>query len=230
MPNLSKRLSVIASLVPFGARVCDIGTDHAFLAIELVKSGKASSVIATDINEKPLKKARENIAKSGDCEIDLRLCDGLADISPSEVDTVVIAGMGGEVISGILERGKEVAARKGVKIILSPTTSHELLRKFLYANGFSITNETAVEENNKLYSVMEVRFATMSEALEEYFYYVGRLVPNTREAVLYIKKQRERCFSCAKSLENIAQKAKDYEYYTSVYKAIDSYLDSYRGE
>ena len=58
MPGLSKRLSVIASLVPFGARVCDIGTDHAFLAIELLKSKRANSVIATDINEKPLKKAR----------------------------------------------------------------------------------------------------------------------------------------------------------------------------
>ena len=99
MPTLSKRLSVIASLVPFGARVCDIGTDHAFLAIELMRTKRACSVIATDVNEKPLQKAKINVEKSEQSGITLRLCDGLEGVLPEEIDTVVIAGMGGEVIS-----------------------------------------------------------------------------------------------------------------------------------
>lgn len=224
MPTLSKRLSVIASLVPFGARVCDIGTDHAFLAIELMRTKRACSVIATDVNEKPLQKAKINVEKSEQSGITLRLCDGLEGVLPEEIDTVVIAGMGGEVISGILARGKSVAARKGIKIILQPTTSPEFLRRFLYENGFEITKETAIAENNKLYSVMEVSYVSVPRKCEEYFYYVGKLVPDTKEAVLYIEKQRERCFSCAKSLENITEKQKDYEYYKSLYEAIDLYM------
>ena len=94
MSALSKRLSVIASLVPSGARVCDIGTDHAYLGIELIKSGKAISVIACDINEKPLLKAKANIEKSGVNGIELRLQDGLAGIKPGDADCIVIAGIG----------------------------------------------------------------------------------------------------------------------------------------
>ena len=108
MNNLSLRLSTIASLVPKGAFVCDVGTDHGFLPIFLMESGKARGVIATDINEKPLKKAKENLKKTGTEGITLRLCDGLSGIKKGDADTVIIAGMGGEVISGILERGKEI--------------------------------------------------------------------------------------------------------------------------
>ena len=133
MPTFSKRLSVIASLVPVGARVCDVGTDHGYLSIELIKSGVAASVIATDINEKPLNRAKSNAEKSG-FQIDLRLCDGLVGISPSEVDTVIIAGMGGEVISGIIERGEKVAKSVSL-LLLQPTTSPEALREFLFKKG-----------------------------------------------------------------------------------------------
>ena len=71
---------------------------------------------------------------------------------------------------------------------------------------------------------MEVSYVSVPRKCEEYFYYVGKLVPDTKEAVLYIEKQRERCFSCAKSLENITEKQKDYEYYKSLYEAIDLYM------
>ena len=131
MSALSKRLSVIASLVPSGARVCDIGTDHAYLGIELIKSGKATSVIACDINEKPLLKAKSNIEKSGVTGIELRLRDGLSGLKPSETDCIVIAGIGGEVISGIFERTNIFSQEYSPAIILQPTTSPEILRKFL---------------------------------------------------------------------------------------------------
>ena len=103
---LSRRLKTIATLVPFGARVCDIGTDHAILPVFLSENTLVKSIIATDVREKPLKNAKENIERSGVANIKLRLCDGFSGINPDEFDTAVIAGMGGEVISGIISRAE----------------------------------------------------------------------------------------------------------------------------
>lgn len=167
---LGLRLKLIASLVPDGARVCDIGTDHAYLPIELIKSGKASRVIATDIREKPLENARKNIQKSGVTEIDLRLCDGLSAVEKSETDAVIIAGMGGEVISGIISRAKWLKEKPYTLLILQPTTSPEDLRRFLIANCFEITSDTAISENGKLYSVMTAVFTGNKISVPGYFY------------------------------------------------------------
>ena len=142
MSSLSVRLSAIADFIAKGSRVCDVGTDHALLAIHLIKSGIAKQVIATDIGKKPLKNALKNIENANVCGIDLRLCDGLSGISENEADTVVIAGMGGEVISGIIKRGADIA--KNVTLILQPTTSPEFLRLFLYNEGYRILEEVPI--------------------------------------------------------------------------------------
>lgn len=224
MPNLSLRLGTIASLVPDGARVCDIGTDHGYLAIELKKSGKATNVIAADINSAPLENAKNNIEKSGVSGIELRLCDGLAGISADETDTVIIAGMGGEVIAGILERGSSAVQKGDKTIILQPTTSPEILREFLYTNGFEIESETAVFENGKLYSVMLVHFKGKTEKKEEYFYYIGKVQKNTEYGRLYIEKQLNRCQKCAQSLEFVPNKSDEYEYYKNIVLGIENHL------
>lgn len=221
MPHLSVRLAAIAALVPEGARVCDIGTDHGYLAIELMRSGKARSVIAADIGEKPLENARKNITLSGVGGITLRLCDGLSGISPDEADTVVIAGMGGEVISGILERDKTVCRRNNIRLLLQPTTSPELLRRFLCENGFSILSETPVSENGKLYSVMAVSFTGKALNKSNSFYYVGCVGTETEAGRLYIKKQYDRCHKCVAALENISEKQEEYLYYRSVCNEIN---------
>lgn len=228
--QLSLRLSAIASLVPFQAAVCDVGTDHGYLAIELIKSGRAKRVIATDIGEKPLANARKNIELSGVSGIELRLCDGLSGVEPYETDTVIIAGMGGEVISGIIERGAVVTKREGVKLILQPTTSPEFLRRFLCDNGFEILFEIPIFENGKVYSAMSVSFSGNRSKAEEYFYYVGRVTPETEAGFLYIKKQLGRCFECMNSLEGIAAKQEDYVHYTKAYMGIRAYLNSFKGE
>lgn len=228
MPNLSKRLSVIASLVPLGARVCDVGTDHAYLAIELVKSGRVEKVIATDIGEKPLKVAAKNIALAElDSIIDLRLGDGLNCISENEADTVIVAGMGGEVISGILEKGKNISAKKDLTLILQPTTSPEALRRFLAENGYSIESEIPVYENQKVYSVMLVKFTDNKVCFDEYFYYIGKVTHLTEEGKLYIKKQQQRCCKCMLSLENIQNKRDEYLYYKNIYNSITDYLENF---
>ena len=119
MYTISQRLKEIAGLVTVGSRVADIGADHGYLSIYLVKEGIASFVYTCDIGEGPLNNARRNIEKSGVKNIELRLCDGLDGIDPESVDTVIIAGMGGDVISGIIERVPWIKA-KNYTLILQP--------------------------------------------------------------------------------------------------------------
>lgn len=217
MENLSVRLKTIAESVPANAKVCDVGTDHGFLPIYLASSGRAVSVIATDINEKPLKKAEENIKKSGVCGISLRLCDGLSGVDKGEVDTVIAAGMGGEVISGILFRGGEIVKNGDVALILQPTTSPEFLRKYLCENGFSILREIPVEENGKLYSVMSCRFTDEKQSKPNWFYFSGLVDPKDRVGKKYLLKQRNRAEKCMKALEKIESKQKAYNYYKEIF-------------
>ena len=191
MNRLSVRLGKISSLVPFGARVCDIGTDHGYLAIELMQSGKVQKVIAADVNEKPLENAKKNIEKAAVQSIELRLCDGFAGIESQEFDTAVIAGMGGEVIAGIIERGFDIL-KENKTLILQPTTSPEFLRRFLNNKGFEIKDELPVFENKKLYTVMLVSYSGNIEPLDEYKYYIGNLSPADIDAIKYIKKQQSK--------------------------------------
>ena len=102
--QLQPRLQCLADLVPQGARLADVGTDHGYLPVWLLQRGRMESAIASDINALPLDHARATAAEYGVTAcIDFRLCPGLAKIGSEECDTVAIAGMGGETIIGILE-------------------------------------------------------------------------------------------------------------------------------
>lgn len=226
MNNLSLRLSTIASLVPKGARVCDIGTDHGYLSIYLKSSNIASKIIAADVNSLPLENAKKNIIKSGALDIELRLSNGFESIDSDEFDTAVIAGIGGEVIAGIIERRIDVIAKEDKTLILQPTTSPEFLRKSLYNNGFDIINETPLMENGKIYSVMLVKYNGIASEKEEYFYYTGK-VPNDNEyGISYIEKQYKRLNNCAKALENVASKQEEYLYYKELSEKIKNLLEN----
>ena len=222
MSELSLRLKTIASLVPNGARVCDVGTDHALLAIHLKTNGVAKSVIATDLNKKPLENARRNIEQSGVEGISLRLCNGLAGVEQSEIDTIIIAGMGGEVITGILSNCDWTETEEKT-YIFQPTTSAEVLREYLCKNGFEIISEIPISENGKLYSVMLVKFTGYIYDYPEHFYYIGK-IPATDEGILYLKKQQKRVCSCMQALENIETRQTDYLKNKSVYDAITKIL------
>ena len=223
MKPLSQRLETIATLVPKGARVCDIGCDHGYLAIYLRLNGIAETVIAADLNELPLKRAEANIKKLNADNIDLRLCDGLSGVKKDEIDTVIIAGMGGNVIAGIIERS-EFSKSEDLTFILQPTTSAEVLREFLCENGFDVSSETVVYENNKLYSVMVVRFKGESKTYSNGFYYIGKVTPNTEDGVKYIKKQQKRLFEAANALQNIPEKQAEYLEFKSAYDYITNIL------
>ncbi len=200
MRVLGERLKTIETLIPKGVRVADIGTDHGHLPISLIKKGKCERVIACDIREKPLDNARKNIEKTGTVGIELRLGDGLSPVKPCEVDCIVIAGMGGEVISGILEAADWVKAPE-YTLLLQPMTSADALRRWLSQNLFMIVSETAVEENGKLYSIIKAVFSGKAQPQSEAFYRIGRLDPADSVARLYIEKQLAIVKKCIADLE-----------------------------
>lgn len=156
---MSNRLELIASLVKDGVGVADVGTDHAYIPIMLRRSGYKGNIIAGDINECPLEKARQSLENAGLSDsVELVLCDGLSGVDSSKVDTIIVAGMGGDTITGILDRGlydmPEWASRSDYKLILQPVTKPEILRFWLVNNGFAITGEMQTEENGMLYQII----------------------------------------------------------------------------
>lgn len=146
MISLSDRLLTIAREVEKGQIVADIGTDHGFLPIYLWERGISPKVILTDISRGSLEKARENCKRLyPEEEFDLRLGDGISPIREGEVDTVIIAGMGGILMTEILQNDIS-KARMMKKLILQPRNNIGILRHWLYNHGFSIINEKLVRE------------------------------------------------------------------------------------
>ncbi len=159
--ELSARLESVADQVPQGAVFADIGTDHAYLPVWLLLNGRIEHAIAADLREGPLNRARETAEQYHvSSQVSFRLCNGLADISPNEVDTIAIAGMGGETIAAILESAPWTKDNK--LLLLQPMTSFPDLRLWLQQNGYAIEKETISREGKRLYSCLTVRAGTMS--------------------------------------------------------------------
>lgn len=224
MINLSERLQLIASLVKKDACVCDVGTDHGYLPIALMKSGKAKSVIATDLREKPLNSAKSNAERLLEERIQFRLCDGLSAVKEGEADTVIIAGMGGEVIAGIIERCEWIHNRK-ISLILQPMTSAEALREYLFKNGFQIESETPLEENGHVYSIFSVQYNGVISEFDPAMIYVGKVTADTPQGKAYIKKQYIRLSKCAESLEKVPSKQEEYQKYKSAAEKLGQILE-----
>lgn len=154
--DLSPRLRSVADLVPQGAVLADIGTDHAFLPVYLLQHGRIDRAVAADLREGPLSCAREHAAKYGLTEqMRFCLCDGLSGLSPQDADTIAIAGMGGETIAAILAAAPWTKEGNH-RLLLQPMSSIDELRKFLWENGYEITMEHLNREGRRLYVTMEV--------------------------------------------------------------------------
>ena len=150
--KLQARLACIASCVPQGARLADVGTDHGYLPIFLLQQGRIRHAIATDLREEPLAHAERSAREYGiGGEMELRLGDGLSPVSPSETDAVVIAGMGGELIIKILQNAPWA---KEKCLILQAQTKVPLLRTWLSENGFRFVSEHLVRDKGTLYVVL----------------------------------------------------------------------------
>lgn len=155
--KLSERLQAVCNLTSGGNCVADIGTDHAYLPMELIRQGKYHLAIAMDINEGPLERAREHIEKEKLQErIQTRLSDGLEALEPGECSSVVIAGMGGALTIQILEHGKELRDTIS-EWILQPQSELYKVRQYLLENGYIICREDMVFEDGKFYPMFQVR-------------------------------------------------------------------------
>ena len=159
--TLKPRLDKIASLIPNGARVADVGTDHGYLPVFLCKQKQASFVIATDLNQEPLESAKAHArAHAVSDQIAFRLADGLSAVSCDEVDTVVIAGMGGETIVHILQSA-QWTQDSAIRLILQPQSKISMFMQFLSENGYNIQTQHLVYETGKIYTVYEVTAGAM---------------------------------------------------------------------
>ena len=167
---LSSRLKAAAELCRRGVTVCDVGTDHAYLACWLAQNG-AKNVIASDVRDGPLEAARRTVEQQGVKNVTLVKSDGLEKIDYA--DDVVIAGMGGELIARIISGCRFLSA--DTRFILQPMTKAEILRRELYRSGFEIIEERTAREGKRLYAVMLVRYTGVKSEPDELFCRTGKI-------------------------------------------------------
>lgn len=185
--NLDSRLMMCASFVQQGARLADIGTDHAYLPVWLIKNKVVSYAIASDVNQGPLNSGKITANKYNCDNIDFRLGSGIETLSKQDnIDHIVIAGMGGELICHLISANKDVI-NENVKFILQPMTKSEVLIKYLYNNGFEITKQKCVISGNKCYTVLLVSFTGKASDISDYFCYIGKLDLTDETSKLFIK-------------------------------------------
>lgn len=161
--NISERLKCVASLVNKGARVADIGTDHAYLPIYLVQNGISNKVYACDVRKEPLRRAKLHIDEYGlSDKITTKLCDGLKGINKGDVDTVTICGMGGKLMKNILKAGIDKLG-DNTQLVLSAQSELKDFRKYLLETGIDIKSEHMLLEDGKYYFIFDCVYNTQDE-------------------------------------------------------------------
>lgn len=155
--SLGTRLQTVANFVPQGSKVADIGTDHGYLPIELVKTGRCNQAIAGDVNEGPYLAAKRSVrAASLLKKIDVRLGSGLEILKPYEVDIAIFCGMGGNLMVQLLKDCPDIV--KSLKgLILQPQQGYSALREYLYSIDWHIENEAIALEDNRIYQIILAR-------------------------------------------------------------------------
>lgn len=167
---LSKRMEAVVNMVsPQSFTIADVGCDHAYVSIALRQRKQAQKVIAMDVRTGPLEIAKSNVSEAGYAdEIDIRLGDGLERLQPGEADGIIIAGMGGLLMKGILERGRDVLCQceKRPTLILQPQSDLKEVRMFLYQQAYDIVCETMLIEEGKYYTIMKAEPKPLGESSE----------------------------------------------------------------
>lgn len=171
--KLTKRLQACADLVTPGCRLADIGCDHGYVPVWLMQNGKITRAIAADINEGPLSSCRSLVR---DCHledgIDCVLSDGFKQIPLDTVEDILIAGMGGELIAAILSAAGNLI---GKHLILNPMTHPELVRQWLYQNGFVIQHDRIVADGGHHYNVMDAVYAGEPSSTDDVRCFLGAI-------------------------------------------------------
>lgn len=189
MNKLSKRLEVVASFIKDNSKIIDIGCDHGLLSIYLAKKYKKINIIASDVNENALSSAINNIKKEKlQSRIKTRLGSGLDVVSPEEIDTVVIAGMGSNTIVGILKYSKEKLKNVN-NIIIQSNTDLYFLRKNITNIGYYIEDEVLVEDKNIIYTV--IKFTKGKKKYNNKQLYLGPILLEKNETLFKKKNEKE---------------------------------------
>ncbi len=172
-PILGKRLMSALKYVRQGAVFADIGTDHAYLPIYLLKMGLISRAVLSDINAGPLRSAKENAAEAGVIDrVELVLTDGAAALCGMGITDAAIFGMGGELIAQIIENAPFLKEEK-INLILQPMSKAEELCDYLIKNGFSIIGESYTAEAGKFYRTICAKHASCGRKIEKTFSKIG---------------------------------------------------------
>ena len=170
--KLTGRLGAVTSMIPQGAVIADIGTDHGYVPVSLCSEGICPRAIAADIVPGPLEAAKAHVRAAGLADrIDCRLGDGLTCLAPGEADGAVICGMGGPLMAGILAASPEVWKKMDF-LVLQPQSDAEVVRRFLYEQGWHIDDERLVVDDGRLYEILRA-VPGKRELLPDWLYVAG---------------------------------------------------------
>ena len=203
------RLERIKSMVDPCQTAADIGTDHGYVAEMLLKEGICKQIIATDLNEGPLNRAIEHLTKSNlHDKCNFRLGCGLRVLNQGEADAIIIAGMGGDLISDIIHTSKDIAL-KAQQLILQPMTAVNTLRKYLYENGFEIIDESIVKEYHHFYFIIKAKKG-IAKQMDNIYFEISNILIEKKDPVMidYLNKVLNTNEKIISSLE----KTKNVEY------------------
>jgi len=160
--RLSARIQALADLIKNSASVIDVGSDHGYLPVYLAQKGTAKNIIASDISAASLSAARRSAITYGVTkDINFIITPGLDNIDPADIDTIVIAGMGGETIVSILQDAPWVN-QSDMNLILQPQSKHNVLYRYMYDNGFEILKTIPVTDNKRQYTIIQAHGRSQS--------------------------------------------------------------------
>lgn len=202
--ELSSRLQAVADMVTKGHRVADVGCDHAYISIYLIENKISEKVIAMDVNKGPLEIAKNNIEEKGyDQIIQCRLSDGLEGLSKNEIETIIIAGMGGALTCKILKEGVE-KLKTTKELVLQPQSELDLVRKYLEEINFQIIKEKMLIDDEKYYLVIKAKnnniegsskptFDQSVKLDKEVYYLYGKYLLESKDPILqeFLLNQRQ---------------------------------------
>lgn len=208
MIKLTKRLQAIADMVNRGSVPVDVGTDHGYIPVYLVQNKICKTAVACDINEGPLNSCRMLVSQCGfDDKIKCVLSNGLQSVN-DEYDTVIIAGMGGELIADILSRAESIFSKN---IILNPMTHPEIARKWLFDNGFEITKDIIVADGRHHYSIFSAEYVGNVGEKTQSDYYLGSITDFSdkeyfEHLLVYLKNKQKSGLDLSEPIKAIEEK------------------------
>ncbi|MDZ5252950.1 class I SAM-dependent methyltransferase [Clostridium sp. LIBA-8841] len=211
--ELSKRLKRIAEHVDKCESIADIGTDHGYIPIYLVKEGICEKAIASDINKGPIEKAKVNVAFEGVSDkVKCLLGPGLNPLKLGEVDGVILAGMGGNLTRDILLADMP-KVKKYDFLILQPAQNPEVLREFLYKNNYEIIDEDLIKDEGRFYELFKVKYNEDSEKLifeDEIDYEISPILRKKEHPLFkeFIEEKINRCETILSFIKDDTEAAK----------------------